>query len=86
MTRVSPPTYLSWASEGRGRILPPWLHKNLMRFLGEPGAEPEDMVSDACIIMTPHSQFCFPYKGYYQTTDESSFSDFQTRQKYQLYI
>ncbi|KAL0422226.1 UNVERIFIED_CONTAM: hypothetical protein Slati_3245500 [Sesamum latifolium] len=48
MTRVSPPTYLSWPSAGRGRILPPWLQRNLSRLLGEPGAEhgaePEGMI------------------------------------------
>lgn len=40
MTRVSPPTYLRWPSEGRGRILPPWLQRNLTLFLGDPGADP----------------------------------------------
>lgn len=56
MTRVSPPTYLSWPSEGRGRILPPWLHKNFTLLLGEPGAEhgaePHDIV---CLANKPPS-------------------------------
>lgn len=34
-TRVSPPTYLRWPSAGLGRILPPWLHKNLTLFFGD---------------------------------------------------
>lgn len=43
MTRVSPPTYFSTPSPGLGRILPPWLHKNLILFFGDdvPESSPE---------------------------------------------
>lgn len=55
MTRVSPPTYLRWPSGILGRILPPWLHKTLILFWGEPEADPgtEPQLILSSIIIRP---------------------------------